>query len=271
MFGEEKDIVAILPNYFLDYREIRDFVTTERWSNRITSWDGSWTGNLWDFFEKIVNRLTADLEIPFELDKNLMRIEDTVIHKCIREALSNSLIHTQYDESGSIVIEKGENYFKFANPGNMRIPVDEAFKGGLSDPRNPLLHKMFSYLGYGERAGSGLSMINDVWKEKGWVIPKIKETLNPNRTTLILYMEKDKIYTNNYPNNYTNNYPNKLNKIQLQIIEIIKENPTITAKEISIKIGNRGLPAIKWNLKQLKNNRIIERKGTTRNGYWIIL
>ena len=26
---------------------------------------------------------------------------------------------------------------------------------------------------------------------------------------------------------YTNNYPNKQNEIQLQIIEIIKENPTI--------------------------------------------
>ena len=50
MFGEEKDIVSILPNYFLDYREIKDSVTTERWSNRITSWDDSWTGNLWDFF-----------------------------------------------------------------------------------------------------------------------------------------------------------------------------------------------------------------------------
>ena len=66
------------------------------------------TGNLWDFFEKIVNKLTADLEIPFQLDNDLMRIEDTVVHKSIREALSNSLIHAQYDESGSIVIEKGE-------------------------------------------------------------------------------------------------------------------------------------------------------------------
>ena len=90
-----------------------------------------------------------------------------------------------------------------------------------------------------------------------------KRRINLNRTILTLYMKKDKIYTNNYPN--------KLNKIQLQIIEIIRENPTITAKEISMKIGNRGLPAIKWNLKQLKNNGTIERKGTTRKGQWIIL
>jgi len=58
----------------------------------------------------------------------------------------------------------------------MRVPIDEAFKGGQSDPRNPLLHKMFSYLGYGERAGSGLSMINEVWKGKGWIVPKLEET-----------------------------------------------------------------------------------------------
>ncbi len=275
MFGEEKDIVQILPNYFLDYREIKDSINTERWSNRITSWDDNWTGNLWDFFEKIVNKLTADLEIPFELDKDLMRIEDTVVHKCIREALSNSLIHTQYDESGSIVIEKRENYFKFANPGNMRIPIDEAFKGGQSDPRNPLLHKMFSYLGYGERAGSGLSMINDVWKEKSWIVPKIEETFNPNRTTLILYTEEDsknytENYTKNYTKNYTDNYPNKINKTQKQIIEIIKENPTITIKELSEVIKNITTSGIKWNLKKMKDNGIIGREGTARKGRWVI-
>lgn len=42
----------------------------------------------------------------------------------------------------------------------MRIPIEDAFKGGESDSRNPILHQMFSYLGYGERAGSGLFNIN---------------------------------------------------------------------------------------------------------------
>ena len=150
------------------------------------------------------------------------------------------------------------------------MPADIVMDGGISDPRNMILHQMFSYLGFGERAGSGLYMIRKAWENKNWIKPELKDRLNPNRTILTLYMKKDKNYTNNYPNNYTNNYPNKLNKIQLQIIEIIKENPTITAKEISEKVENRGLPAIKWNLKQLKENGILERKGTTRRGMWII-
>ena len=279
MFGQEKDIVEVFPNYFLDYREIKDTSNLERWSNRITSWDENWTGNLWDFFEKIVNKLTADIEIPFSLDKDLMRIDDTPVHACIREALSNCLIHAQYDESGSVVVEKRENYFKFANPGNMRIPIEDALQGGQSDPRNPILHKMFSYLGYGERAGSGLPMINNIWKEKGWIFPKIEEKFNPNRTTLELYMKKDsnytKSYTNNYTKNYTNNYKNNyfndLNKVQIEIIELIKENPTITIKELSQIIGDITLDGIKWNIKKLKEKNKIKREGTSRKGHWIIL
>ncbi len=86
MLGKVQDIIQVRPNYFLDYREIEDATTTERWSHRITSSaDEEWAGNLWGFFNKIVNRLTADIEVPFALDKNMMRINDTDVHKSVRE------------------------------------------------------------------------------------------------------------------------------------------------------------------------------------------
>ena len=88
MFGYNRDIVKIKPSFFLDYREIDDFITTERWSNRITSSpDENREGNLWGFFSKVVNRLTADIPTPFALDKDLMRIDDTDVHKCVRERI----------------------------------------------------------------------------------------------------------------------------------------------------------------------------------------
>lgn len=86
MFGYNRDIIKIKPSFFLDYREIDDLITTERWSNRITSSpDEMLSGNLWGFYSKIVNRLTADIPTPFALDKDLMRIDDTDVHKCVRE------------------------------------------------------------------------------------------------------------------------------------------------------------------------------------------
>lgn len=103
-------------------------------------------------------------------------------------------------------------------------------QGGRSDARNAILHQMFSYLGYGERAGSGLYKICNTWKNKNWIKPEMSEELNPNRIILTLYMKKDK---NNYPNNYPNNYYNQLNKIQIKILEIIKDNPTVSVRKIS--------------------------------------
>ncbi len=50
MFGEEYKIRYEFPEYFLDYREILD--PTIRWTDRLESSSGEWSGNLMDFFSK---------------------------------------------------------------------------------------------------------------------------------------------------------------------------------------------------------------------------
>lgn len=149
----------------------------------------------------------------------------------------------------------------------MRVPISEAFKGGKSDPRNPILHQMFSYLGYGERAGSGLYNINSVWKEKGWEKPIIEETLNPNRTTLILSTKKND--TVNDTVNDTANDTVKLNKTQIKIVEILRRNSQITQDEIAKKL-NIAIITVKRNTNKLKEKGILERVGSDKNGYWKI-
>ena len=185
MFGTERVIADILPTYFLDYREVNLENTNERWSNRIISSDGSWSGNLYDFYFKIINRLTSDLKVPFKIENN-SRNDDTIIHVAIREALTNTLVHADYNESGSILIEKKNNTFVFSNPGNLRIPKERALKGGESDPRNPTLHKMFSLIGLGERAGSGLITIQTAWKTQHWQHPVFEELVQPDKVILTL-------------------------------------------------------------------------------------
>ena len=80
-------------------------------------------------------------------------------------------------------------------------------------------------------------------------------------------MKKDK---NNYPNNYPNNYYNQLNKIQIKILEIIKDNPTISVRRISEIIDEIKYDAIRWNIAELKKKDILQRNGTTRKGIWTI-
>lgn len=80
MFGEEYKILYEFSEYFLDYREVLD--PTIRWTDRLQSSSGDWTGNLFDFFFRVYGKLVKDLKIPFKLD-GITRVDDTPVHKAL--------------------------------------------------------------------------------------------------------------------------------------------------------------------------------------------
>lgn len=63
-------------------------------------------------------------------------------------------------------------------------------KGGESDPRNKALMKMFNLINIGERAGSGVPNIFNVWADEGWVEPVIEEQFESDRTILSLEFKR---------------------------------------------------------------------------------
>lgn len=63
--------------------------------------------------------------------------------------------------------------------------------GGRSDPQNKALMKMFNLINIGERAGSGVPNIFNVWEDEGWATPIIEEQFDPDRTTLTLIFQKE--------------------------------------------------------------------------------
>jgi predicted HTH transcriptional regulator/DNA-binding CsgD family transcriptional regulator len=187
MFGKSRAINEAMPNYLVDYQE-RDPHDEERrrWIDRVFI-DGTWSGNLFDFFQIVITKLYSDLKTPFQLN-GISRIDETPVHEALREALVNTLVHADYSCPTPILVIKRPGVFTFRNPGTMRIPINEAILGGLSDCRNRTLHAMFAYVGYGERAGSGLFKIYQNWKEQLWRKPDLYERYEPERTYLILRM-----------------------------------------------------------------------------------
>ena len=70
-------------------------------------------------------KLTEDLKKPFVL-KGMQRIEDTPVHKAIREAFVNMIIHSDYRmDAGALKIIKNSNGFSFSNPGNLKLPREQ--------------------------------------------------------------------------------------------------------------------------------------------------
>lgn len=66
----------------------------------------------------------------------------------------------------------------------------EVYEVGVSDPRNKTPMKMFNLINIGERAGSGVPNIFDVWEDEGWVEPAIEEYFDPDRIILTLEFRK---------------------------------------------------------------------------------
>ena len=186
MFGYEYEIVREYPHFFLDYREKLDVDT--RWSDRFVSSSGDWSGNIYDFYFRVYNRIAQSVKVPFALD-GISRIDDTELHKALREALANTLINADYYGNTGVVIERNITSITMTNAGTFRIDLGEAINGGISDPRNSGLIKMFSLINIGERAGSGLPMIFKAWTGTDFAMPDITEKENPDRVCLILPVE----------------------------------------------------------------------------------
>ena len=186
MFGRAEVIRDALPHYMVDFQERSEARAEKRWIDRLVP-DGSWSGNVYDFFRKVYQRLTADLKVPFQLREGQRR-DDTPVHEALREALVNTLIHADYSGRASVLVVKRPDMFGFRNPGRMRIPPALAVLGGNSDCRNRRLQTLFQLVGYGDHAGSGLPKIYKNWAGQHWRRPVLYELPEPEQTLMELRM-----------------------------------------------------------------------------------
>ncbi len=188
MFGNWDAIQEAAPHYFVDYQERPEAKTELRWIDRLVP-DGTWSGNLFDFYRIVYRKLTnpESLKVPFRLQAG-QRQDDTPVHEAIREALVNTLVHADYSGRVSVLVVKRPDMIGFRNPGDMRIPLERAIQGGESDCRNRIMHQMFLMIGLGERAGSGIPKIYSGWDWRHWRRPALYEIDDPAQTLLELRM-----------------------------------------------------------------------------------
>ena len=176
MFGYEREIVKEFPEYFLIYEENLGA------DENIMSSPDAYRGNVYDFYFDVCDKLTRDIKVSPEIASG--------VYKAIGEALINCLINADYYGKNGIIITKKKDIITLSNPGGFRIDVEAAKGGGISDPRNSALVKMFNLIDVGSRTGSGIPNIFSVWKKAGWSAPVISESFDPDRITLLLVIGK---------------------------------------------------------------------------------
>jgi len=180
--------------------------------------------------------------------------------RAIREALVNSIVHRDYRVPSKIQIRIFDDRIEFWNPG--RLPegwtVETLKEEHTSEPFNPLIARMFFWMGYIEEVGTGTNKMIKWCKE--WGLPEPGFQIKAGN--IVVIFRKSKL---------TDEYLDKLGVSQREreIIKIIKEKGKVTSSEIQSKYGVSRDTANRWVNTLIKLN-LIERRGRGK-AIWYML
>ena len=175
-FGKNAEIKRIFPKYILKVQTAdgRKIICSEK-DNR--------SGNAYDFY-CLAQQLLGEYAAAVAYDNQ------KIIKGALLEALLNSIINADY-YGGGVTITVGERQIDFTNAGSFRILPKDAADGGVSDPRNAALSRIFSYAGTGSRSGRGIPSIFAAWNKCGYSAPVIKESFAPDAITFSFPFSSD--------------------------------------------------------------------------------
>ena len=142
--------------------------------------------------------------------------------------------------------------------------------GGISDPRNVNIFKMFNLIGVGERAGSGLENIGKAWKEQEWETPNLNETYNPDRVELILstnsLLPKESV---DFIKNMLGDEYNNLDKDEKMALVTAHHEGSINNRRLQTLVDNNSLYSNKI-LSSLVKMGYLDTKGKARGTKYIL-
>ena len=141
--------------------------------------------------------------------------------------------------------------------------------------------KMFNLINIGERAGSGVPNIFNVWADEGWEEPVIEERFDPDRTVLSLSFLKKEDVKMKEDANFIQKNERSLKEVlkevlnqkdyekTLPIIEYLETNSAITT-QIARQITGKSL-ATAWRYIQiLVKADVLVSDGNTNNAEYIL-
>ena len=200
--------------------------------------------------------------------------------RAVQEAIVNALVHRDYTIIGSEVhIDIYDDRIEIVSPGGMydgTFIQDRDIFNISSVRRNPVIADLFARMNLMERRGSGLKKIVEAYeseeKYNEGLIPEFRSTESAFFTVLKNLNYEEINVGQNVGESVGQNVGQKLSPKHRRgnIIELIKENPTITAKNIST-IFNLNQRTIERDLAKLTEEGYIKYEGSSKDGKWVIL
>lgn len=153
----------------------------------------------------------------YEIGKTKGRLKSLFPSVVVREAVINSLVHTDYSVRGaSIQVALFDDRLEISNPGGLPFGLSlESALTGVSQLRNKVIGRVFRELDLIEQWGSGLNRMIDICAEQGLAPPKFEEIDHFFRVTLYNSLVK----------------PSELQEWEKILMEYVDEHGEIPAKQ----------------------------------------
>ncbi len=248
LLGTEKLILNVLPHFKTD--AIKRVVDIDRYDDR-----DDIRVNLIESYDRLIQFIEKHLPDKFYLENDQRKsLRDLIF----REIIGNLLVHREYANPypAKLIIEAEKVSTENWNKPNGNGSIDPSNFSPY--PKNPMIAKFFKELGRVDELGSG---VRNTFKYGALYAPSTKPTfIEGDIFKAIVPIVKDK---------KTADSQSKL-KTKDNIILLISKNPSITKKELAKKIGitEKG---VQWQISKLKEDKIIKRIGSDKNGYWEVL
>lgn len=221
--------------------------------------------------DKVIARLDVINITKSVLDGSATRKDKRLLDPhCLREAFLNAIAHNDWSSKVSPSIYVFSNRIEIISTGGLPegLSLDEFYEG-CSRPRCPELMRILRDLEYVEQSGFGINKIIEIYGEKVFKI-------TDNFISVILPFDvdvMDAIVRNiNLPPKTNVKVPKNTKRnstIDNAILEIIKNDSSISARMIALKVGISE-DGVRYHIKKLKKQGLIEYVGSSKTGNWII-
>ena len=145
------------------------------------------------------------------------------------------------------------------------IPPERMYGTLFSQSKNPTIAKLFRFAKLAENAGFGIEKLLG-WKKLTGSDVSIKN----ERDYVLVTLGFSDVVVENVVEDVVEDVVEKLSSRQLEILNMIKDNPNLSAVKIS-SILSINVRTIQRDLKRLKELGLISRVGADRGGKWNLL
>ena len=229
-------------------------------------------GNIIQMADRVMEALQAKYLVSPVRFEGMQRYETLEIPKeALREILYNAIAHKDYT-GPDIQMHVYNDQIEIWNEGVLPEGYDENVLYGKhsSKPRNRNIADTMFKAGFIDTWGRGYKKIREGFETAGIPTPKVQNFCGGVQVTI----ERTRFVQMTVPpengGSVTSLSPVKLTDRQKEICKMIKDNPRISVKEMSLVLSLVER-TIKRDLAAMQKKGVLVREGNTSAGHWVII